>query len=107
MVAGGVRVHEVWVQMSDGCRLFGRVWRPADGGPVPAILEAHPYGIGAGMIGAHVFQALAEERYAAVALELRGSGNSDGWPQDEYVEQELEDLVEAIAWIAEQPWCSG
>jgi putative CocE/NonD family hydrolase len=104
---GRVVIDDLWVVVSDGCRLFGRVWRPANDAPAPAVLEAHPYGIGAGMIGAHVFHAFAEAGYAAVALELRGSGNSEGLPQDEYVEQELDDLVEAIAWLADQAWCSG
>ncbi|MEX0760123.1 MAG: CocE/NonD family hydrolase, partial [Tistlia sp.] len=39
--------------------------------------------------------------------DLRGSGESDGVLSDEYTAQELQDGVEAIAWIAAQPWCDG
>ena len=27
--------------------------------------------------------------------------------EDEYSEQELQDAVDVIAWLAAQPWCSG
>ena len=40
-------------------------------------------------------------------LDVRGSGDSDGLLLDEYAMQEQDDAVEAIAWIASQPWCSG
>ena len=45
--------------------------------------------------------------YAAVRLDLRGSGDSDGVLLDEYLVQEQDDAVEAIRWIAAQPWCTG
>jgi hypothetical protein len=45
--------------------------------------------------------------YASIRVDLRGSGNSDGVLQDEYLETELRDGEEVIRWIASQPWCSG
>ena len=36
-----------------------------------------------------------------------GTGDSEGILLDEYLAQEQDDAVEVIAWIAEQPWCSG
>src|SRR5699024_5887353 len=39
--------------------------------------------------------------------DLRGSGDSEGVLTDEYLEQELCDAEEVLAWLAEQPWCSG
>src|SRR5438552_1039495 len=45
--------------------------------------------------------------YAAVRIDVRGAGDSDGVLTDEYSEAELTDGVAAIAWIAAQPWCSG
>ena len=38
---------------------------------------------------------------------MRGSGESDGLLHDEYLQQELDNAVEAIAWIARQSWCTG
>jgi putative CocE/NonD family hydrolase len=45
--------------------------------------------------------------YAAVRVDLRGSGDSDGLLRDEYLKQEHDDALEVISWIARQPWCSG
>jgi uncharacterized protein len=45
--------------------------------------------------------------YAAVRVDMRGSGDSDGLLLDEYLPQEQADAVEVIAWLAAQPWCSG
>ena len=40
-------------------------------------------------------------------VDLRGSGESDGVLQDEYLQQELDDGVEVLRWIGAQPWCTG
>ena len=40
-------------------------------------------------------------------VDLRGTGDSDGIIDDEYLPQEQEDAIEVIAWLAEQPWCTG
>lgn len=45
--------------------------------------------------------------YASVRVGLRGSGDSEGVLREEYLEQELADAEEALAWLAAQPWCSG
>ena len=44
---------------------------------------------------------------AAIRVDMRGSGDSDGLMHDEYAKQEQDDALEVIAWIAAQPWCSG
>jgi uncharacterized protein len=49
----------------------------------------------------------AKHGYAAVRVDMRGSGDSDGLMDDEYLPLEQADAVEVIAWIADQPWCSG
>ena len=45
--------------------------------------------------------------YAAIRVDMRGSGESDGVLLDEYLRQEQDDALEVIAWIAAQPWCTG
>ena len=101
----------VWIPMRDGARLAARVWLPADAeaDPVPAILEAVPYRLSDGMAtrDARIHPYWAARGYACVRVDLRGSGESDGVLEDEYHPQEQEDLLEVIAWIAAQPWCSG
>ena len=107
-----VRVQEhVWITLSDGCRLGARLWLPEDAErrPVPAILEYIPYrkrdGTRARDEPMHGYFAAAG--YAAVRVDMRGSGESDGLMADEYVKQEQDDALEVIAWIAAQPWCTG
>src|SRR5919109_5656958 len=38
-------IENVWIPMSDGCRIAARIWLPrgAHADPVPAILECIPY----------------------------------------------------------------
>jgi putative CocE/NonD family hydrolase len=97
--------------MSDGTRLAARMWLPEDAeeNPVPAILEYIPYRKGDAFAqrDTHHHPYFAGYGYAAVRLDLRGSGDSDGIMLDEYLPLEQDDGVEAIAWLAEQPWCTG
>src|SRR5207342_62742 len=45
--------------------------------------------------------------FAAIRIDMRGSGDSDGLLVDEYSAIELNDAVELIGWLAAQPWCNG
>jgi putative CocE/NonD family hydrolase len=105
------RVEEtVWIELADGCRLAARLWLPGEGpARVPAILEYLPYRRRDRHRGddAILHPAFAAAGYAAIRVDMRGSGDSDGLMQDEYTAQEWADAVEVIAWIARQPWCSG
>jgi len=107
-------VHEIenhWIPLSDGTRLAARIWLPDDAerSPVPAILEYLPYRkrdfTRARDEPMHRY--FAGHGYAAVRVDLRGAGDSDGLLTDEYTEQELRDAVEVVAWLAARPWCSG
>ncbi|HEY7715322.1 MAG TPA: CocE/NonD family hydrolase [Candidatus Binatia bacterium] len=107
-----VRVIEnCWIPMADGCRLAARLWLPVDAEttPVPAILEYIPYRkrdfTRARDEPMHHY--FAGHGYAAVRVDLRGAGDSDGLLLDEYLQQEHDDALEVIHWIARQPWCSG
>ena len=40
-------------------------------------------------------------------FDVRGSGSSGGTAADEYALAAQDDAVEAIAWLAAQPWCNG
>ena len=108
------RVREIehtWIRLSDGCRLAARIWLPhdADEDPVPAVLEFLPYRKNDGTVARDAKRQpyLAGFGYAAVRVDMRGTGESDGNIEDEYTEQEQEDALELIAWLAEQPWCTG
>jgi putative CocE/NonD family hydrolase len=107
-----VREEEgIEIPLSDGTCLAGRIWRPenSDRHPVPAILEFIPYrerDLTAVRDSVH-HPYFAGHGFAGVRVDLRGSGDSDGVLTDEYLDQELRDAEEVLAWLAAQPWCSG
>jgi putative CocE/NonD family hydrolase len=97
--------------MPDGCRLSARIWLPddADQHPVPAVLEYLPYrkDDATALRDAGMHPYFAGHGYAAVRVDMRGSGNADGILEDEYLPQEQEDALVVLRWLAEQPWCTG
>lgn len=108
------RVREIenaWIPMPDGVRLAARIWLPedADSDPVPAILEYLPYrkrdDTAARDQLTHPW--FAGHGYAGVRVDMRGTGDSDGVCEGEYLRQEQDDAIAVIEWLAAQPWCSG
>jgi len=104
-------VENAWKPLADGTRLAARNWLPAnaDDAPVSAILEYIPYckRDDTATRDEAMHPDFAGHGYAAIRVDLRGSGESEGLQHDEYLQQELDDAVEVIAWIAGQPWCTG
>jgi putative CocE/NonD family hydrolase len=100
-----------WITLKDGCRLAARLWLPdsAKSKPVPAVLEYIPYrkrdGTRARDEPMHSY--FAGHGYAALRVDMRGSGESDGLLWDEYLKQEQDDALEVIDWMASQKWCDG
>jgi uncharacterized protein len=101
----------IWIPLSDGARLSARLWLPpeAEQAPVPAVVEVSPY-----RHEDHTRRRdsvrhpyFAEHGYASLRIDLRGSGASDGVLEDEYTQREQDDVCEALAWVAAQPWCTG
>jgi len=111
-VPEGIReIENVWIPMSDGCRIAARLWLPAIAAsePVPAILEYIPYRKRdfTRARDEPIHRYFASRGYAAIRVDIRGSGDSEGVLADEYTPQEHDDALEIIDWIAAQPWCSG
>ena len=104
-------IEHVWIPMPDGCRLAARLWLPAraEAEPVPAILEYVPYRKrdGTRLRDEPMHRWFAGHGYAAVRVDVRGCGESDGLLLDEYTEREHHDGLEVLRWIAAQPWCDG
>ena len=79
----------VWIPMPDGARLAARILLPksAAAKPVPAVLEYIPYrrrdGTIIGDTPRHAY--FAGHGYAAVRVDMRGAGDSDGVLLDEYL----------------------
>ncbi len=104
-------IENTWIPTRDGTRLAARIWLPelADEQPVPAVLEYIPY-------RKRDIKRTRDERihgyfaghgYASVRVDLRGSGDSEGVLRDEYLETELTDGEDILAWLASQVWCDG
>jgi putative CocE/NonD family hydrolase len=107
-------VHEIehtMIPLRDGTRLAARIWLPEDAehDPVPAILEYLPYRKRDGTYDrdALTHPYLAGHGYAGVRVDIRGTGESDGLLSDEYSQQEQDDALEVIEWLAAQSWCDG
>ncbi len=99
----------VFIPMADGVRLAARIWRPVDERPVPAVVEYIPYRKRFGTTGRDepMHRYLAGHGFACVRVDLRGSGESDGVLEDEYLQQELDDGLAVLKWLARQEWCTG
>ena len=92
------------IPVGGGRFLSARLWRPEGDGRWPAIIDAAPYRAG------DIFRPPVEAQlpyfaahgYAALAIDIAGSGSSTGVLLDEYEPTEIDDLVTAIAWVATQ-----
>lgn len=103
-----VRERNLHIPMPDGVTLAADLFRPDVPGQFPVVIEYLPYRKNdttwQGWFG-HRY--LAERGYVSVRIDVRGTGDSEGNALDEYCPQEQLDGVEAIAWLAAQPWSNG
>ncbi len=96
------------VRMRDGMILYADVYRPDTNEKHPAIVSRLPYNksltlpIASGYMNPQRF---AQEGYAVIIQDCRGTGVSEGKPR--LWEHEAEDGYDTIEWAAEQPWCDG
>ena len=113
-----VLVESLQVPVSDGIVLDADMVRPDTSDPVPAILSAHAYAkedqftdlvpVGFTHVRGHMeagdTQFFARRGYAHIVLNVRGTGLSGG-TYDNLGERTIQDICEAITWIADQHWC--
>lgn len=97
--------------MPDGVRLGAKLWLPlvGSGMQVPTIIEVLPYrkrDIYAPRDAMH-HRYFAGHGYACMRVDIRGSGDSDGHQGVFAAEQEREDTLHVLQWIAAQPWSDG
>ena len=99
----------VWITMADGVRLAARVYRPDTTKPVPVVVEIIPYRRQDGTlpVDERMHPYWAGHGVAAVRVDLRGCGDSDGILGDEYLPLEQQDAVAVIEWASQQPWSNG
>jgi len=127
---GVISETDVAIPMRDGVRLIGNLWRPATDARCPVVLGVHGYHpegqtgpITPAAISSAQWRHPHQERtnaslesgdpnffarrgYAHMVLNVRGTGKSGGeWQYCGPLE--VDDVCEAIAWLAAQPWCDG
>ncbi len=104
-------IENLFIPLEGGGRLAARIWLPedAESSPVPAILEYIPYRKGDRMRDRDepMHRYFAGHGYAAVRIDVGGSGDSSGVLLDEYLPREIDQACEAIRWLAAQSWCTG
>ena len=104
-------IENMFIPLAEGIRLAARIWLPEDAedDPVPAILEFLPYRKrdGTSERDALTHPYYAGHGYACVRVDMRGSGDSEGILEDEYLKVEQDNALEVLEWISTQPWCSG
>src|SRR5271170_318198 len=103
-------IENQWIGLKDGTQLSARLWLPDAGkARTPIVWEYIPYRK-RDLYRAHDDlwgQQLAQYGIAYARVDARGSGDSEGILVNEYLDQELNDGVEVIAWLARQPWSNG
>jgi predicted acyl esterase len=101
---------EVRIPLRDGVELAATLYLPDPAsGPQPCLLEALPYRKDDLTSSYAAGYEHLRDRYgfAVCRVDVRGTGSSSGDATDEYPPEEQADLVEVIAWLAAQEWCSG
>ena len=104
--AGIVVETDVMVRMRDGVHLACDVWRPASGGPHPALVQRQPYDKRVAQTYVYDHPAVyARHGYAVLIEDTRGRFASEGefYP----LRLDAEDGYDTIEWCAAQPWCNG
>jgi putative CocE/NonD family hydrolase len=104
-------IEHAEIPLSDGVKLSSMIWLPkdAEAKPVPAILEYLPYRKRDGTTERDALNHpyFAGHGYAAIRVDMRGAGDSEGVLKGEYLKQEQDDALEVLRWIAQQPWSTG
>src|SRR5229473_4266516 len=93
------------VPMRDGVRLFADVYRPAQAGRYPVLLQRTAYDKNAGR--AQFLDAIraAESGYAVVVQDTRGRYASEG-EFAPFLSESL-DGFDTVEWCAAEPWSNG
>ncbi len=102
-------VDHTWLRMKDGVRLSAKLWLPRTADPVPVLLEYLPYRKDDFTYerdsAQHAY--FAGHGYATARVDIRGTGDSEGILEDEYLQSELDDGIAVIEWLARRDWCDG
>jgi predicted acyl esterase len=103
-------VRNVRIPMPDGVTLAADLHVPEAEGRFPAILEYTPYHKNNNAVygpRAMRYPYFASHGYVFVNVDIRGTGDSEGFNTSPTSPEEVSDGLEVIRWCARQPWCDG
>jgi predicted acyl esterase len=106
-------VQNVRIPMSDGISLAADFHLPVTAGRserFPAIIEYTPYHKNNNAVygpRATRYPYFAAHGYVFVNVDIRGTGDSEGFNTSPTSPEEVRDNVDVIRWCARQPWCDG
>ena len=92
----------VIAKMRDGVALTADVYRPADGGRFPTLLQRTPYDRRGEVMAAYD---LAAAGYVVIVQDVRGRYGSEG--EFDPFRHEAEDGYDSVEWAASLPWSDG
>ena len=104
-------IDTAWIELSDGYRIAARVWLPVMPRPTrcPRSSSTCPYrkndATAARDAEMHPYFAASATRPSASTCAVAATPTASSY--DEYLKQEQDDALEALEWIAAQPWCTG
>jgi len=110
-LAPDVHFENILLRMPDGVHLNAILYMPAaaakSGSRFGTQLSADPYRTEPNGWAHRDMTGQAQDGFASIYLDVRGSGGSEGIPADEYQPAEYDDIVHVIDWISRQPWSNG
>jgi hypothetical protein len=109
-LAPGVHFENLRLRMPDGIWLNALLYLPTSvksGQRVGTQLTVDPYRAEPNGWVATELVGQVQDGFAAMFLDVRGTGGSEGVCPDEYTEAEYEDTVHVIDWLSRQPWSNG
>src|SRR5262245_28182417 len=96
--------------MPDGVTLAADLHLPETAGRFPAIIEYTPYHKNNNAVygpRATRYPYFASHGYVFVNVDIRGTGDSEGFNTSPTSAEEVADNLEVIRWCTRQPWCDG
>src|ERR1700733_3388401 len=105
-----VHFENIRLRMPDGVHLNALLYIPTSvrsGARVGTQLTADPYRAEPNGWVAQEMVGQAQDGFASMFLDIRGSGGSEGMPEDEYTLAEYDDIIHVIDWISHYPWSNG
>ena len=106
-------IRNVHIPMPDGVSLATDLHLPEiaeQGRRFPAIIEYTPYHKNNNAVygpRATRYPYFASHGYVFVNVDIRGTGDSEGFNTSPTSPEEVRDNLEVIRWCAAQPWCDG